>query len=66
MLKPKIAPTSLNVSDKVQDLSIIHAINLERLKQDEVVKKYTKDLAMELNSILDGTVDMAGSRKMAL
>ena len=38
MLKPKIAPTSLNVSDKVQDLSIIHAINLERLKQDEVVK----------------------------
>jgi len=38
MLKPKIAPTSLNVSDKVQDLSIIHAINLERLKQGEVVK----------------------------
>lgn len=38
MLKPKIAPTSLNVSDKVQDLSIIHAINLERLKQSEVVK----------------------------
>ena len=38
MLKPKIAQTSLNVSDKVQDLSIIHAINLERLKQDEVVK----------------------------
>ena len=35
-------------------------------KQDEVVKKYTKDLALELNSILDNTVDMAGSRKMSL
>ena len=36
MLKPKLAPTSVNVSDKVQDLSIIHAINLERIKASQV------------------------------
>ena len=57
MLKPKLAPTSLNVSDKVQDLSIIHAINLERIKASQVstvldiLDDLGKDIELKLEKI---------------
>ena len=34
-IKPKIAPTGVNVNDALQDLTVVHAINLERLKASE-------------------------------
>ena len=54
-IKPKIAPSSLNVSDKVQDLSIIHAINLERLKADQVstVLDILDDLGLSIQKQLE-------------
>lgn len=54
-IKPKIAPSSLNVSDKVQDLSIVHAINLERLKADQVstVLDILDDLGLSIQKQLE-------------
>ena len=57
MLKPKLAPTSVNVSDTVQDLSIIHAVNLERIKASQVadvldiIDDLGKDIELKLEKI---------------
>ena len=54
-IKPKIAPSTVNVSDKVQDLSIIHAINLERIKADQVngVLDILDDLGLSIQKQLE-------------
>lgn len=54
-IKPKIAPSTVNVSDKVQDLSIVHAINLERIKADQVngVLDILDDLGLSIQKQLE-------------
>jgi len=54
-IKPKIAPTGLNVNDALQDLTVVHAINLERLKASEtaIVMDILDDLGLSVQKQLE-------------
>ena len=54
-IKPKIAPTGVNVNDALQDLTVVHAINLERLKASEtaIVMDILDDLGLSVQKQLE-------------
>lgn len=54
-LKPKLSPTTVNASDTLQDLTVVHAINLERLKAHEVDKvlNILDDLGLSVQKALE-------------
>ena len=54
-IKPKILPAGVNVNDALQDLTVVHAINLERLKASEtaIVMDILDDLGLSVQKQLE-------------